>query len=137
MASDRYQKGMDKLQELILQEGDSPTGHMDIGAGFKNVAPDLEKIVVEFAFGDIYARPGIDNKQKVLTTISALVAQGLPQIGMHVKTGIAVGLKPEEIVGCIMHLIPYCGFPKVLNALKVAQEVFAELGLKVNTSSEN
>src|SRR5690625_4301355 len=110
---------------------------MGIGSGFKNVAPDLEKIVVEFAFGDIYARPGIDNKQKVLTTISALVAQGLPQIGMHVKTGIAVGLKPEEIVGCIMHLIPYCGFPKVLNALKVAQEVFAELGLKVNTSSEN
>lgn len=133
MASDRYQKGMDKLQELILKEGDSPTGHMDIGEGFKDVAPDLERFVVEFAFGDIYARPGIDNKQKVLTTISALVAQGLPQIGMHVKTGLAVGLKPEEIIGCIIHLIPYCGFPKVLNALKTAQQVFAEQGIKINT----
>src|SRR5690625_3467830 len=106
---------------------------MDIGAGFKNVAPDLEKIVVEFAFGDIYARPGIDNKQKVLSTISALVAQGLPQIGMHVKTGIAVGLTAEEIVGCIMHLIPYAGFPKALSALKVAQEVFEEKGITVDT----
>src|SRR5690625_2947519 len=106
---------------------------MDIGSGFKDVAPDLEKFVVEFAFGDIYAREGIDNKQKVLTTISALVAQGLPQIGMHVKTGIAVGLKPEEIVGCIIHLIPYCGFPKVLSALKVAQEVFDSLDIKVKT----
>src|SRR5699024_4114114 len=115
-----------KLKELILKEGDSPTGHMDIGEGFKEIAPDLQKYVVEFAFGDIYARPGIDNKQKVLSTISALVAQGLPQIGMHVKTGLAVGLKPEEIVGCIMHLIPYCVFPKALNALRVAQEVFEE-----------
>lgn len=136
MANDRYQKGMDKLQELVLPEGDSPTGHMDIGEGIKDIAPDLQKIVVEFAFGDIYARPGLDNKQKVLTTISALVAQGLPQIGMHIKTGLAVGLKPEEIVGCIMHLIPYCGFPKALNALKVAQEVFAEQGIKVETDEQ-
>lgn len=135
METARYEKGMEKLKELILKEGDSPTGHMDIGEGFKDIAPDLQKYVVEFAFGDIYARPGIDNKQKVLSTISALVAQGLPQIGMHVKTGLAVGLKPEEIVGCIMHLIPYCGFPKALNALRVAQEVFEEQGLKVDTSA--
>ncbi len=135
METERYEKGMEKLKELILKEGDSPTGHMDIGEGFKDIAPDLQKYVVEFAFGDIYARPGIDNKQKVLSTISALVAQGLPQIGMHVKTGLAVGLKPEEIVGCIMHLIPYCGFPKALNALRVAQEVFEEQGLKVDTSA--
>jgi len=135
METERYEKGMEKLKELILKEGDSPTGHMDIGEGFKEIAPDLQKYVVEFAFGDIYARPGIDNKQKVLSTISALVAQGLPQIGMHVKTGLAVGLKPEEIVGCIMHLIPYCGFPKALNALRVAQEVFEEQGLKVDTSA--
>src|SRR5690625_6374927 len=119
---------MKKLEELVLPEGDKPTGHMDIGEGFKDVAPDLQKYVVEFAFGDIYARPGIDNKQKVIATISSLVAQGLPQIEMHVKTGLAVGLKPEEIVGCIIHLIPYCGFPKVLSALKVAQKVFAEQG---------
>lgn len=133
MVQERYEKGMDKLQELILQEGESPTGHMDIGAGFSDVAPDLERFVVEFAFGDIYARPGIDNKQKVIATISSLVAQGLPQIGMHVKTGLAVGLKPEEIVGTIIHLLPYCGFPKVLNALKVVQEVFNEKGITVNT----
>jgi len=134
MSTDRYQKGMDKLKELILEEGDRPNGHMDIGEGFKDIAPDLEDYVVEFAFGDVYARPGTDNKQKVIATISALVAQGLPQIGMHVKTGLAVGLKPEEIVGTIMHLIPYCGFPKALNALRSAQEVFNEMGLKVDTS---
>lgn len=136
MAEDRYQKGLDKLKELTTPDSNNPTGHMDIGEGFTDIAPDLRKYVVEFAFGDIYARPGIDNKQKVLTTISALVAQGTPQIEMHIKTGLEVGLTPEEMVGCIMHLIPYTGFPRALNALKAAQQVFAEQGISVTTSED-
>src|SRR5699024_10128751 len=58
-----------------------------------------------------------------------------PQIEMHVKTGLQVGLKPEEIVGCIMHLITYAGFPKALSALKVAQKVSEEEGITVDTSN--
>ena len=134
MSKDRYQKGINKIQELTSSSDDNPTGFMDIGEGFKDIAPDLSRYVVEFAFADIYSRPGLDNKQKVMTTITALVAQGKPQIEMHIKTGLSVGLKPEEIVGCIIHLIPYVGFPSVLNALKVAQKVFNEKGIKVNTS---
>lgn len=136
MTSDRYQKGMAKLEELTVPNDQSPTGHMEVGESFKDVAPDLARLVVEFAFGDIYARPGLDNKQKVLTTISALVAQGTPQIGMHVITGLNVGLTPDEIIGCIMHLIPYVGFPRALNALKVAQEVFAEQGVAISKKGE-
>lgn len=131
MTIDRYQKGMDKLKELTVPDANSPTGHMEIGESFKDVAPDLTRMVVEFAFGDVYARPGLDNRQKVLTTISALVAQGTPQIGMHVITGLNVGLSPDEIVGCIMHLIPYVGFPRALNALRVVQKVFAEQGVAI------
>ncbi|HLR54201.1 MAG TPA: carboxymuconolactone decarboxylase family protein [Pseudogracilibacillus sp.] len=131
MTEDRYQKGWDKIMELTSPDENHPTGHMDIGEGFKDIAPDLEKYVVEFAFGDIYARPGIDNKQKVLTTISGLVAQGTPQIEMHIKTGLQVGLTPDEMVGSIVHLLPYVGFPRVLNALKAAQAVFNEAGVSV------
>ncbi|MGI6408829.1 MAG: carboxymuconolactone decarboxylase family protein [Gammaproteobacteria bacterium] len=136
MTSERFQKGMNKLKELTIPDENSPTGHMEIGDSFKDIAPDLTRIVVEFAFGDIYARDGLDNKQKVLTTISALVAQGTPQIGMHVVTGLNVGLTPDEIAGCIMHLIPYVGFPRALNALKVAQDVFAEQGVAISNKPE-
>lgn len=134
MAEDLYQKGIKKIQELTKSPDDNPTGFMDIGEGFKDIAPDLQKYVVEFAFGQIYSRPGISDKQRVLTTITALVAQGKPQIAMHIKTGLSVGLKPEEIIGVIVHLIPYVGFPSVLNALKVAQEIFKEEGVTVDTS---
>lgn len=135
MASDLYQKGINKIQELTASPDSNPTGFMNIGADFQDIAPDLTKYVVEFAFGEIYSRPGLDNKQKVLTTITALVAQGKPQIAMHIKTGLAVGLTPEEIVGCIMHLITYTGFPSVLNALTVTKEVFKEQGVTVDTSA--
>lgn len=134
MATEKYQKGIEKIKELTSSTDENPTGFMDIGEGFKDIAPDLSQYVVEFAFGDIYSRPGLDNKQKVLTTITSLVTQGKPQIGMHIKTGLSVGLTPEEIVGCIIHLIPYVGFPSVLNALKVTQEVFNELGVKITPS---
>lgn len=135
MAEDLYQKGINKIQELTASPDDNPTGEMDIGAAFQDIAPDLTKYVVEFAFGGIYSRPGLDNKQKVLATITALVAQGKPQIGMHIKTGLTVGLTPEEIVGCIMHLLPYTGFPSVINALTVAKQIFEERGIKVDTSA--
>lgn len=131
MNSDKFQQGMEKLKELTVPDGQSPTGHMEVGDSFKDIAPDLTRMVVEFAFGDIYSRPGLDNKQKVLTTISALVAQGTPQIGMHVITGLNVGLTADEIAACIVHLIPYVGFPRALNALKVAQEVFKEQGVNI------
>lgn len=136
MTQDRYQQGMEKIKELTLGTDENPAGEMDIGEGFKDIAPDLTRYVVEFAFGDIYSRPGLDNKQKVLTTITALVAQGKPQIEMHIKNGLNVGLTPDEIVGCIMHLIPYTGFPSVLNALTVAKKVFAERGVTVSTPTE-
>ena len=136
MTIERYQKGIETIQEFTVPSEENPTGHMDIGKAFEDIAPDLTKFVVEFAFGDIYARPGLDKKQKVLTTISALVAQGTPQIEMHVKTGLAVGLKPEEIVGCIMHLIPYTGFPRALNALTAAKKVFEEQGITIETSEK-
>ena len=130
MANDRYQKGIKKIQEFTRNHNEErPTGEMEIGEAFNDIAPDLSKYVVEYAFGDIYSRPGLDNKQKVLVTIASLVTQGMPQIEIHINSGLNVGLTPEEITGCIMHLLPYTGFPRVLNALKVAQKVFAERGV--------
>ena len=62
-----------------------------------------------------------------------MVTQGLePQLKLHVNTGLTIGITPKEIVGAIIHLLPYTGFPRVLNALKVAKEVFVERGMSVN-----
>lgn len=78
---------------------------------------------------------GMD-KLKELTVASDSSPTGHMEIGMHVITGLNVGLTADEIAGCIMHLIPYVGFPRALNALKVAQEVFAEQGVEISSSTE-
>ena len=136
MSNERYEKGIKKIQEFtVSHDENNPTGEMEIGEAFKDLAPDLSKYVVEYAFGDIYSREGLDNKQKVLTTISSLVSQGMPQIAIHINSGLNVGLTPEEIVGCIMHLLPYTGFPRVLNALNVAKEEFAKRGITLKESN--
>jgi 4-carboxymuconolactone decarboxylase len=94
----------------------------------QDVAPDLGRYVVEFAYGDIYMRPGLDLRQRQLVTISALTALGgaEPQIEVHVNAGLNVGLSAREIVEAMIHCIPYTGFPRALNAIFVAQRVFEE-----------
>ncbi|NLK61815.1 MAG: carboxymuconolactone decarboxylase family protein [Fusobacteria bacterium] len=127
MSQELYEKGIKKIQEFTRSHSkDMPTGEMEIGEAYAELAPDLPRYVVEFAFGEIYSRAGLDNKQKVLVTISSLVSQGMPQIAIHINSGLNVGLTPEEIVGAIVHLLPYTGFPKVLNALNVAKKIFEE-----------
>ena len=128
--SKRYQRGMDVIRKYE-DKSENPAYSITF-EDLMDLDPDLENYIVEFAFGDIYSREGLTHEQRTLITISSLVTQGLePQLKLHVNTGLTIGLTPKEIVGAIIHLLPYTGFPRVLNALKVAKEVFVQRGVKV------
>ncbi|WP_086478309.1 carboxymuconolactone decarboxylase family protein [Arenibacter amylolyticus] len=128
--SKRYQQGME-----VIREYEDKSENPAYSITFENLMdldPKLEDYIVEFAFGDIYAREGLSHEQKTLITISSLVTQGLePQLRLHVNTGLTIGISPKEIVGAIIHLLPYAGFPRVLNALNIAKAVFSERGVSV------
>ncbi|KNH24263.1 MULTISPECIES: carboxymuconolactone decarboxylase family protein [Priestia] len=137
MAQDSYQKGLDKLMEYTLTSNDDISTHLKITEDLKDLAPDVGKYIIEFAYGDIYSRPGLTNKQRALVTISSLVTQGTePQLELHLNTGLTAGLEPNEIVESIIQLIPYTGFPRVLNALNVAKKVFAQRDVEVETGEK-
>ncbi|MFE4121926.1 carboxymuconolactone decarboxylase family protein [Priestia sp. YIM B13486] len=137
MAQDSYQKGLDKLMEYTLTSNDDISTHLKITEDLKDLAPDVGKYIIEFAYGDIYSRPGLTNKQRALVTISSLVTQGTePQLELHLNTGLTAGLKPKEIVESIIQLIPYTGFPRVLNALSVAKKVFAQRDVEVEADEK-
>lgn len=126
--SKRYQVGMDIIKEYE-DKSENPTYSITFDE-LMDLDSELENYIVEFAFGDIYSREGLSNGQKTLLTIASLASQGLaPQIKLHVNTGLTAGLTPRDIINAIIHLLPYTGFPKVLNALKVAKEVFIERGV--------
>lgn len=133
METNRYQRGLDIINEITVTDNKEIGTHMDIVAAFKDIAPDLESYIVEFAFGDIYSREGLTNKQRTMVTIASLVTLGTePQLELHINVGITIGITPKEIVGTIVHLIPYTGFPKVLNALKIVKRVFAQRNVKID-----
>ncbi|MFY0518119.1 carboxymuconolactone decarboxylase family protein [Lysinibacillus sp. UGB7] len=97
-----------------------------------DIAPDLRKMIIEFAYGDIYSRPGLDAKKRALVVITAVVTQGAtPQTKTHITRGLHAGLTPTEIVEALLQLVPYIGFPRVQNALTIAQQVFQEKQLTV------
>ncbi|MEV0794335.1 carboxymuconolactone decarboxylase family protein [Kribbella sp. NPDC050459] len=87
--------------------------------------------IVAFGFGDIYARPGLDAKQRQLVTLGVLTALGgcEPQLEVHLRTSLNVGLTPQELVETLIHAAGYAGFPRALNAVAVAKKVFTEQDL--------
>lgn len=92
------------------------------------IAPDFARYLVEFPFGDIYSRPGLDLRSREIATIAALTALGnaAPQLKVHIQAGLNVGLSRDEIVETIMQMAVYAGFPAALNGLFAAKEVFAD-----------
>jgi 4-carboxymuconolactone decarboxylase len=120
--SERFRRGWQRLLEVDAEGGEAVIERL------QEVAPDLGRYVVEFAYGDIYSRSGLDLRQRQLVTISALTALGgaEPQLEVHVNAGLNVGLSAREIVEAMIHCIPYTGFPRALNAIFVAQRVFEE-----------
>lgn len=122
---DRYTRGLEKLKEIDGEAGER------VIASLADIAPDLGTYIIEFAFGDVYTRPGLDLKQRELITITALTVQGgaEPQLKVHVHAALNVGLTPTEIVETIIHCVPYIGFPRALNAIYATKEVFKERGV--------
>jgi 4-carboxymuconolactone decarboxylase len=120
--SEQFQRGWKRLMEVDAEGGER------VIESLRDVAPDLGRYVVEFAFGEIYQRPVLDLRQRQLVTISALTTLGgaEPQLEVHINAGLNVGLAAREIVEAIMHCVPYTGFPRVLNAILVAKRVFGE-----------
>ncbi|HBK4603418.1 carboxymuconolactone decarboxylase family protein [Klebsiella michiganensis] len=121
MTSERYTIGREMLQRVDGKGSDAVVNSL------KDIAPDFARYLIEFPFGDIYARPGLDLRSREIATIAALTALGnaAPQLKVHIAAGLNVGLTQEKITEVIMQMAVYAGFPAALNGLFAAKEVFA------------
>jgi 4-carboxymuconolactone decarboxylase len=121
----RYQRGLEVLNAV---DGGSAPGVMQ---SLADIAPALAHHIVAFGFGDLYSRPALEPKQRQLITLGILAALGgcEPQLEVHIRTSLNVGLSPAEIVETFIHAAGYAGFPRALNAISVAKKVFAERDL--------
>ncbi|GAB4357495.1 MAG: hypothetical protein Kow0073_15500 [Immundisolibacter sp.] len=93
------------------------------------LAPDYARATVAYAFGDTYARTRqLALRDREITTIAALAAMGnaLPQLKVHIRSGLKVGLSQQEIVEIIGHVGVYAGFPAAANAFFAMKEALSE-----------
>ena len=122
MDQDRYKRGWEKLKEIDGEAGER------VVEVLQDIAPDLVRYTIEFPFGDIYSRPGLDLKSREIATVAALTAMGtaVPQLKVHINAALNVGCTREEIVEVIMQMAVYAGFPAALNGMFVAKDVFKE-----------
>lgn len=116
----RYERGLEKLNEIDGQAG------TNVIESLKDIAPDFADLLIEFPFGDIYSRPGLDIQSREIATIAALTAMGnaTPQLKVHISAGLNVGLSKDQIIETIIQMSVYAGFPAALNGLFAAKEVF-------------
>lgn len=122
MDNERYLRGWAKLKEVDGQTGEN------VIESLRDIAPDFARLIIEFPFGDIYSRPGLDLKTRELAVVAALTAMGnaAPQLKVHIHGARNVGCSEQEIVEVIMQMAVYAGFPAALNALFAAKEVFVQ-----------
>jgi 4-carboxymuconolactone decarboxylase len=119
---DRYQQGWEKLKEVDGEAGERVIDSL------KDIAPDFARLLIEFPFGDIYSRPGLDLKSREIAVVAALTALGnaAPQLKVHIHGALNVGCTRQEVLEVIMQMAVYAGFPAALNGLFAAKEVFKE-----------
>ena len=122
MESERYKRGLEKLKEIDREAGETVIDSL------QDIAPDLAKYIIEFPFGDIYSRPGLDLKSREIATVAALTALGnaKPQLKVHIHGALNVGCTKTEVLEVIIQMAVYAGFPSALNGITAAKEVFAE-----------
>lgn len=118
----RYERGLAKLHEIDGEAG------ARVVQSLQDIAPDFARYLIEFPFGDIYSRPGLDLRSREIAVVAALTAMGnaTPQLKVHIHAALNVGVTREEIVETIMQMAVYSGFPAALNGLMAAKEVFAQ-----------
>jgi 4-carboxymuconolactone decarboxylase len=122
MDNERYLRGWAKLKEIDGTQGER------VIASLSDIAPDFARLLIEFPFGDIYSRPGLDLKTRELAVVAALTALGnaAPQLKVHIHGALNVGCSRQEIIEVIMQMAIYAGFPAALNGLFAAKEVYAD-----------
>ena len=120
--SDTYDRGMEVRREVL---GDA---HVD-GAieGTTPFTADFQDLITRYAWGEIWARPGLDRKTRSCITLTALVALGRDEeLAMHVRAALRNGLTPDEIKEVLLHSAVYCGVPAANSAFAIAQRVLDE-----------
>lgn len=129
--SEAWQRGQD-LRYATLGEYGEERKRL-----FESFHPELMRFPIEFVFGTILTRPGLDTKTRELITLTIAISTGkLREIRSHTRGFLNAGGTKEEIVELLLQIAPYAGFPTYIEGVYGVLEVFEERGLWTRPSKE-
>lgn len=123
---------MSDEHETRRQRGEAALAriHGERGQGYveqlRAFSPEFADMLVDFPYGDIYSRPGLDPKSRQIATIAALTILGEAshELEIHIASSLRLGLTRAEILEVIIQMAVYGGFPRALTALAAARVAF-------------
>ena len=121
---ERYRRGLAVRREVLGDE------HVDRALGARSeLDTEFQDLITRYAWGEVWARPGLPRKTRSLLTLALLVALGRSdELRMHLRAARRIGVTREEIAEVLLQTAIYCGVPAANAAFHMAAEVLAEDG---------
>jgi 4-carboxymuconolactone decarboxylase len=118
-------------QGMAVRRGVLGDAHVDRAvANTTDLTEPFQDFITRYAWGDVWARDGLDRRTRSIVTLTALTAlRAENEIAMHVRAAITNGLTPAEITEVLLHTAVYSGLPAANAAFAIAQRTLAEMGL--------
>jgi len=122
MTDDAYDRGMRVRREVLGDE------HVDRATELATEhTREFQELITRYAWGEIWARPGLDRKTRSCVTLTALVALGrFDELAMHIRAARRNGLTDDEIKEVLLQTAVYLGVPAANSAFHVFERVLDE-----------
>lgn len=125
---------LDARGRLLLQELHGERGSEGYAAPGNTVTGALYPMAIQYGYGELWFRPGLDRRQRMLCALASFTVLGLDsQLKKFGQSAAAVGLSRHEVIEAVIQTAPYGGFPRALNALAALSDVLPEAGRIVDS----
>ena len=120
-----YRRGLANRKEIFGKEAVE-----ERMAALGDYGAPLQNIVNAYAYGDIWARPGMERKMRSLVVLAMTAAINRPaEFKVHVSGALNNGCTPEEIRDTLIQVAVYAGIPAGVEAFRIARRVLIEEGV--------
>lgn len=125
MNQDLFDKGLKTRREVLGAEYvDNAIRNAD------DFNMPMQELVTQYAWGEIWNRPGLDRRTRSLLNLAMLTALNRPhELRLHVTGAINNGVTKDEIKEVFLQSAIYCGAPAAIDSFRTAKEVFKEMGI--------
>jgi len=122
MTTENYNRGMEMRKKVL-----SPAHVERSLAAADDFTKPMQELVTEFCWGAVWARPGLDPKQRSMINIAMISALGRNnELALHVGGALRNGVSIEEIQEILLQVSVYCGFPAGLDSMHSAKAAIAK-----------